>query len=261
MFLAYPYELSKCYYSPMNDEQRLRYSRHILLPEVGEQGQEILLDSHVVIIGLGGLGSAVALYLAAAGVGKITLVDDDYVELGNLQRQVVHQTSRIGQMKVESAQQQLRDINPDIQLEAIPRRLSDDELAKVAEVCDLVLDCTDNFPSRFTINRACQQAATPLVSAAAIRMQGQVSVFMPEGPCYRCLYADESKTVDTCAERGVIGPLLGVMGSMQALEAIKVLAQVGRSLEGRLLMFDAMLSDWRTLQLSKDPECPVCSQA
>lgn len=242
----------------MNDEQRLRYSRHILLPELGEQGQEILLDSHVVIIGVGGLGSAVSLYLAAAGIGKITLVDGDHVELGNLQRQIVHQTSRIGQMKVDSAQQQLRDINSDIQIEAISRRLGDDELVEVARSCDLVLDCTDNFPSRFAINRGCQQAGTPLVSAAAIRMQGQVSVFMPEGPCYRCLYADESETADTCAERGVLGPLLGVMGSMQALEAIKVLAHVGQSLEGRLMMFDAMAGQWRTMKLKRDPSCPVC---
>lgn len=242
----------------MNDEQRLRYSRHILLPELGEQGQEILLDSHVAIIGVGGLGSAVSLYLAAAGIGQITLVDGDHVELGNLQRQVVHQTARIGQMKVDSAQQQLRDINPDIQIEAIPRRLGDEELAEIAQACDLVLDCTDNFPSRFAINRGCQQAGTPLVSAAAIRMQGQVSVFMPDGPCYRCLYADESETADTCAERGVMGPLLGVMGSMQALEAIKVLAHVGQSLEGRLLMFDAMAADWRTMKLKRDPSCPVC---
>lgn len=242
----------------MNEEQRLRYSRHILLPELGEQGQEILLDSHVAIIGVGGLGSAVSLYLAAAGVGKITLVDGDHVELGNLQRQVVHQTSRIGQMKVDSAQQQLRDINPDIQIDTIPRRLGDEELAEVAQACDLVLDCTDNFPSRFAINRGCQQAGTPLVSAAAIRMQGQVSVFMPDGPCYRCLYADESETADTCAERGVMGPLLGVMGSMQALEAIKVLAHVGQSLKGRLLMFDAMAADLRTMQLKRDSDCPVC---
>ena len=244
----------------MNDEQRLRYSRHTLLPELGEQGQEILLDSHVAIIGVGGLGSAVCLYLAAAGIGKMTLVDDDHVELGNLQRQVVHQTCRIGQMKVDSAQQQLQDINPDIHIARVSQRLGEGELLELAKVCDVILDCTDNFPSRFVINRACRQAGTPLVSAAAIRMQGQVSVFMPDGPCYRCLYADESETPDTCTERGVMGPLLGVMGSMQALEAIKVLTHIGQSLAGRLLMFDAMTANWRTMRLHKDSACPVCSQ-
>lgn len=244
----------------MNDEQRLRYSRHILLPELGEQGQEILLDSHVAIIGVGGLGSAVSLYLAAAGVGKITLVDGDYVELGNLQRQVAHQTNRIGQMKVDSAQQQLLSINPDIHIDTLSYRLSDEELVELAQSCDVVLDCTDNFPSRFAINRGCQRAGTPLISAAAIRMQGQVSVFMPDGPCYRCLYADEAETADTCAERGVLGPLLGVMGSMQALEAIKVLAHVGQSLAGHLLMFDAMGADWRSMKLKQDPLCPVCAK-
>ena len=243
----------------MNDEQRLRYSRHILLPELGEQGQEILLDSHVVIIGVGGLGSAVSLYLAAAGICHITLVDGDHVELGNLQRQVVHQTSRIGQMKVDSAQQQLRDINPDIQIKVIPRYLSGEEFIEVAQSCDLILDCTDNFPSRFAINRGCQKARTPLVSAAAMHMQGQISVFMPGGPCYRCLYANESETADTCAERGVLGPLLGVMGSMQALEAVKVLAHVGQSLQGRLMMFDAMIGQWHSIKLRHEPSCPVCA--
>ena len=244
----------------MNDEQRLRYSRHILLPELGEQGQQILQDSTVAVIGVGGLGAPVALYLAAAGVGHIKLVDGDHVELGNLQRQVVHSTDRIGQMKVDSARTQLLAINPDIEVEAIPRRLGDDELVEVAQGCDLVLDCTDNFPSRFAINRGCHTAGVPLVSAAAVRMQGQVSVFMPEGPCYRCLYADESETADTCAERGVLGPLLGVMGSMQALEAIKVLTHIGDSLDGRLLMFDAARSQWREMKLKKDESCPVCGE-
>lgn len=243
----------------MNDEQRLRYSRHILLPELGDQGQQILLDSTAAIVGVGGLGSAVALYLAAAGVGKLVLVDGDHVELGNLQRQVVHSTANMGRMKVDSACEQLLAINPDIEIAVIPRRLGDGELQELAASCDVVLDCTDNFPSRFAINRGCRASGTPLVSAAAVRWQGQVSVFMPDGPCYRCLYADESETADTCAERGVAGPLLGVMGSMQALEALKVLSQVGVPLAGKVLMFDGLHCEWRSVGLKPDAECPVCS--
>lgn len=242
----------------MNDEQLLRYSRHLLLPELGQQGQQILLESRVAIIGVGGLGSAVALYLAAAGVGEMVLVDGDYVELGNLQRQVIHRTECIGQLKVESARQAIAELNPDIKVETIPRRLGEDELVEVAETCDLVLDCTDNFPSRFAINRGCVASKTPLVSASAVRMEAQIAVFAPGGPCYRCLYEDETATADTCSERGVLGPLLGVMGSLQALEAVKVLTDMGVPLKGRLLLFDAMRAEWRNMKLTRDPSCPVC---
>ncbi len=245
----------------MNDEQRLRYSRHLLLPELGEQGQEMLLDSHAVIVGLGGLGSPAALYLAAAGVGRLTLVDDDHVELGNLQRQIVHSTARIGQSKVASARQQLLAINPEIEIVALAQRLDEAALQALLHDADVALDCTDNYPSRFALNRCCQAAAVPLVSAAAVRMQGQISVFMPRGPCYRCLYADESAAADSCAERGVFSPLLGVLGSLQAAEALKLLSDVGQSLAGRVLRFDAQRAEWRSVRLQRDAACPVCGDS
>lgn len=245
----------------MNDEQRLRYSRHLLLPDLGEQGQELLLDSRVAIIGMGGLGSPAALYLAAAGVGELVLVDDDSVELSNLQRQVIHATAAIGQSKVESARKTLNTLNPDVLITTHAKRLTEAELLEVLKTVDVVLDCTDNFPSRFSINRAARQAGIPLVSAAAVKMQGQIAVFTPDSACYRCLYSDETATADTCAERGVLGPILGMLGSFQAMEALKLLTHVGDVLEGRLLRFDGQTSQWREQRLPIDPKCPVCGVA
>ncbi|MGM0564554.1 MAG: HesA/MoeB/ThiF family protein [Pseudomonadota bacterium] len=242
----------------MNDRQKLRYSRHLLMPELGVQGQDILLESSVLVVGLGGLGSPAAMYLAAAGVGKLVLADGDRVELSNLQRQIAHATDDIGEGKAASAASTALAINPDIEVTVLAEQLDASRLTELVSEVDVVLDCTDNFPARFAINRACVAAGVPLVSAAAVRGEGQLAVFAPGGPCYRCLYADESATEDTCAERGVLGPMLGVLGSWQALEAIKILADMGQSLSGRVARFDALAGEWRQSRLARDPACPVC---
>lgn len=246
----------------MNDEQLLRYSRQIMLPDVDIDGQEKLLSARVLIIGLGGLGSPVAMYLAAAGVGHLVLADFDAVELTNLQRQIAHTTARIGMNKSASAAQALRELNPDVQIECIERLLDADNLAAQVERANVVLDCTDNFATRFAINAACVTAKVPLVSGAAIRLEGQVAVFdarEQSSPCYRCLYEEDSDDL-TCAANGVLAPLVGVVGSMQALEAIKLICGFGTNLAGRLLLLDARHSQWRELKLPKDPGCPVCAQ-
>ncbi len=245
----------------MNDEQLLRYSRQIMLPAIDIVGQERLLASSVLIVGLGGLGSSVAMYLAAAGVGRLTLVDFDRVELANLQRQIIHTTERIGSLKVDSARESLLSLNPECSIDTISHRLDGSELASQVEQADLVLDCSDNFTTRFALNEACIKACTPLVSGAAIRMEGQVSVFggQPGDPCYRCLYREGEELDEGCTENGVLAPLVGVIGSLQAIEAIKLLVRIGRSLVGRLLLFDALHMDWRSVTLKADPECPVCS--
>jgi len=245
----------------MNDEQLLRYSRQIMLPDLDIDGQEALLSSHVVIIGLGGLGSPVSMYLAAAGIGQLTLVDFDAVDLSNLQRQIAHTSERIGHNKAQSAAQTLRALNPHIALHIHSQRVDSEALAALVAGADLVVDCTDNFATRFAINAACVAALKPLVSGAAIRLEGQVAVFDnrdPQSPCYRCLY-EENEDDLTCAANGVLAPLVGVIGSMQALEAIKVLAPVGQPLAGRVLLFDGRYSQWREMRLRKDPCCPVCS--
>ena len=247
----------------LKDEQLLRYSRQIMLPEIEIAGQEAWLNSTVLIIGVGGLGSPVAMYLAAAGVGRLILVDDDEVELTNLQRQIVHRTSTIGQSKVASAKQTLSELNPDTDVITIDRRLSDSELEQQVSEADLVLDCTDNFSTRFTVNDACVKHRKPLVSGAAIRLEGQVAVFdsrQDDAPCYRCLYRDGSDENLTCSESGVLAPLVGIIGSVQAMEALKVLADVGEPLVGKLLLLDGRYMDWRTLKLRRDPECPCCGQ-
>jgi molybdopterin/thiamine biosynthesis adenylyltransferase len=246
----------------VNDEQLLRYSRQIMLPDVDIDGQEKLLSARVLIIGLGGLGSPVAMYLAAAGVGHLVLADFDAVELTNLQRQIAHTTARIGMNKSASAAQALRELNPDVQIECIERLLDADNLAAQVERANVVLDCTDNFATRFAINAACVTAKVPLVSGAAIRLEGQVAVFdarEQSSPCYRCLYEEDSDDL-TCAANGVLAPLVGVVGSMQALEAIKLICGFGTNLAGRLLLLDARHSQWRELKLPKDPGCPVCAQ-
>ncbi|AQT61967.1 molybdopterin-synthase adenylyltransferase MoeB [Cellvibrio sp. PSBB023] len=246
----------------MNDEQLRRYSRQIMLPDVDLDGQDKLLAAHVLIIGLGGLGSPVAMYLAAAGVGHLTLVDFDAVDLTNLQRQIVHTTARIGMNKAASAAQSLRELNPDVRVDTIEQLLDADALLAQVKMVSLVIDCTDNFQTRFAINAACVAAKVPLVSGAAIRLEGQVAVFdarLETSPCYRCLYEEDSDDL-TCAANGVLAPLVGVIGSMQALEAIKLICGFGTGLAGRLLLLDARHSQWRELKLPKDPCCPLCSK-
>ena len=245
----------------MNDEQLLRYSRQIMLPQWDIEGQEKLLASRVLIVGLGGLGCPVAMYLAAAGVGELVLADFDEVDLTNLQRQIAHGEADVGRLKALSAQESLRQLNRTIKVTTISERLDDSNLNEVVMQVDVVVDCTDNFTIRHQLNRASVHCGKPLVSGAAIRFEGQVSVFDPrqaDAPCYRCLYAQAPDENLSCSESGVIAPLVGVVGSMQALETLKVLAGVGQTLAGKLLMFDALNADWRSLKLPKDPACPVC---
>lgn len=245
----------------MNDQQLLRYSRQIMLPQIDAAGQEKLLASTALIIGMGGLGSPAAMYLAAAGVGELILVDFDQVELSNLQRQIIHRTADIGKPKVESAAEKLSQINPDIRLTRINQQLDAAQLTQYVRQADVVIDGSDNFATRFMVNQVCVENRTPLVSGAAIRMEGQLSVFLNNGsgPCYRCLYREEGDEEMRCSENGVLAPVVGIIGSMQAVEAIKVLTGVGEVLNGRLLLLDAVTMDLRTLRFKKDTHCPVCS--
>jgi adenylyltransferase/sulfurtransferase len=245
----------------MNDEQLLRYSRQVLLPQIDFDGQMRLLNSHVLIIGLGGLGSPVALYLAASGIGKLTLVDDDDVELSNLQRQIIHSEEDVGRAKVASAAGSLRAINSEIQLEIKTARLDRAALEIEVEKVDVVVDCSDNFATRFLLNEVTQQLGKPLVSGAAIRMEGQVTVYDPrqsDSSCYQCLYQDKGELQQSCSETGVLSPLLGIIGSIQAVETVKLIAQVGQSLAGRLLILDAATMQWREIRLKPNPDCPIC---
>jgi adenylyltransferase/sulfurtransferase len=246
----------------MNDAELLRYSRQILLPEIDIQGQEKLLAARVLIVGLGGLGSPVAMYLAAAGVGRLTLVDFDRVDLSNLQRQIIHETKDIGRLKVESAKERLRRLNPTIEVQAIAGRLENDRLVEEIARVDVVVDASDNFPTRFALNQACLKAGKPLISGAAIRFEGQVTVFHPgqgDSPCYACLYPDVEETPESCTETGVAAPLLGIIGSIQAVEALKLVIGVGESLTGRLVRLDALNMEWTSTRLRKDPACRVCA--
>ncbi len=246
----------------MNDAQLLRYSRQIMLPEVDIDGQQRWLDSRVLIVGLGGLGSPASIYLASAGVGHLVLVDDDSVDLTNLQRQIVHNSERVGQPKVESARQTLAALNPEIRIDTLAQRLEGDALREQVAAADLVLDCSDNFATRFALNRACFAAGTPLVSGAAIRFDGQISVFDPrqaESPCYQCLYREGEEEQLSCSESGVFAPLVGIIGAMQAAEALKLLAGIGEPLTGRLLLLDGRRMEWRSLRLRRDRACPVCA--
>lgn len=245
----------------MNDNQLLRYSRQIMLPQVDISGQQRLLNAKVLIIGVGGLGSPAALYLAAAGVGHLTLYDDDRVDLSNLQRQITHYTSDIGTDKVFSSQQTLKNINPEVEVTAIKARLSGDALLAAVQAADVVLDCSDNFSTRFAVNAACVQLQTPLVSGAAIRFEGQVSVFTPginDSPCYNCLYRDEGEEMQNCARNGVLAPITGIIGSIQALEAMKLIMGIGKHLAGRLLLLDGLSMEWQTMRLKRNPQCPCC---
>jgi molybdopterin/thiamine biosynthesis adenylyltransferase len=245
----------------MKDDQLLRYSRQIMLPQVDIAGQQALLDSHVLIIGAGGLGSPASMYLAAAGVGKLTLVDNDTVELSNLQRQLAHAESDLGANKVDSAAATLRAINSDVEVVALNRRVGAAELGELVSSADVVLDATDNVETRFAINRACLAAKVPLVSGAAIRLEGQIAVFdsrQSDSPCYECLYKGGEGGDFTCADNGVFAPVVGIIGSMQALEALKLIAQFGDTLVGRLLLFDASSMQWREMKLPRDPNCLAC---
>ncbi|MBL4762424.1 MAG: molybdopterin-synthase adenylyltransferase MoeB [Gammaproteobacteria bacterium] len=246
----------------MNDQELLRYSRQIMLPAIGFEGQQTLLNAHVVILGLGGLGSPAALYLASAGVGQLTLCDFDHVDLSNLQRQILHNDSNIGQAKTDSAIESLTAINANISLNGINHKLDSEEMEALFKSADLVLDCTDNFETRFAINKASVASKTPLVSAAAIRFEGQITCFIPndpKSPCYRCLYDDNSNDeAELCSENGVLAPVVGILGAMQALEAIKMLCHVGESLTNRLMLLDAMTMEWQSIKTKPDPQCPVC---
>lgn len=246
----------------MEDEELLRYSRQIMLPDIDIEGQERLRAATALIIGVGGLGSPVSLYLAAAGVGRLILCDDDEVDLSNLQRQVVHTTDRIGTNKAVSAAEQLRKINPHCELITVEHRPEPEELQNLLKQSTVALDCTDNFESRFALNAACWQAGVPLISGAGIRWEGQVAVFNPQiedSPCYHCLYDESDDAALNCAENGVISPLVGIIGTCQALEAIKVITGVGETLVGKILYFDGKYMEWRTLKLNKRPNCQVCS--
>ncbi|MCP5278768.1 MAG: molybdopterin-synthase adenylyltransferase MoeB [Thiobacillus sp.] len=248
----------------MEDAQLLRYSRHILLDQIGIDGQERLLDAHALMVGAGGLGSPVALYLAAAGVGRITLADHDVVEMTNLQRQIAHDMASLGVNKAESAARRMQAMNPDVQVIPLREMLAGDALDAAVASADVVLDCSDNFPTRQAVNRACTRHRKPLVSGAAVRFDGQVAVFdlrRDDAPCYACLFPEDARDAEMrCAEFGVFAPLVGVIGAMQATEALKLLMGVGVSLSGRFLIYDALAAEWRSMRLKKDPGCSVCGQ-
>ncbi len=246
----------------MDDDLLMRYKRHLMLPQMDMAGQEKLLSSKVLVIGAGGLGSPVLLYLAAAGVGHLSLYDPDQVEVSNLQRQVLHDSDRLGMAKSDSARLRLSAINPGVSLHAVPARLEGDALSDQVASVDLVVDCSDNFTTRFEVNRACVEQSRPLVSGAVIRMEGQVSVFkghLDDAPCYRCLYREDEYNDETCTSSGVLGPVVGIIGSIQATEAIKLLAGIGTDLCGRLLLLDAAVMRFNEIRLKKDPGCPVCA--
>ena len=249
----------------MNDEQLLRYSRHILLPEVGIEGQEKLLGAHALVVGAGGLGSPAAMYLASGGVGHITLADGDSVDLTNLQRQILHTTASVGRAKAYSGKDTLTQLNPEIEIAAVSERLEGKRLADIIAGVDVVLDCCDNFATRHGVNRACVEHRKPLVSGAAVRFDGQVSVYdlrRKDAPCYNCLFPEDTEAEETrCAVMGVFAPLTGIIGTVQAAEALKLLCGAGETLNGRLLLLDGLRMEWRSIKLSKDPACKVCSSS
>lgn len=247
----------------MDDRQLLRYSRHLLLDDIGIEGQQRLLDSHALIVGAGGLGSPVALYLASAGVGQITLVDDDTVDLTNLQRQIMHTEARVGQPKVASAEAAIGALNPGVRVRTVAQRADEAQLTELAAAADVVLDCTDNFATRQALNRACVATGRPLVSGAAIGFDGQISVYDPRraaSPCYACVFPPTQAVQEArCATMGVFAPLVGIIGTLQASEALKLLCGIGEPLVGRLLMLDARRTEWTELRVPRQADCPVCS--
>jgi molybdopterin-synthase adenylyltransferase len=246
----------------MNDHQLLRYSRHILLPQIEYEGQETLTQSHVLVVGAGGLGSPVAMYLAASGVGKLTICDFDQVDLTNLQRQIIHTTASVGLNKAVSAQQTIYEINPEIVVETVQTNSTPEQFAQHIAQVDVVVDCSDNGATRYTLNQLCFEAKKPLVSGAAIRFEGQITVFdfrQQTSPCYHCLYPNLGSDQELrCADNGVFAPLVGMIGTAQAAEVLKLLLNIGQPLQGRLLLLDALTADWRTFKLARDPACKVC---
>ncbi|MET3119564.1 molybdopterin/thiamine biosynthesis adenylyltransferase [Undibacterium sp. GrIS 1.8] len=248
----------------MNDQQLLRYSRHILLDQIGIEGQQKINAAHALIIGAGGLGSPAAMYLASAGVGKITLVDHDEVDLTNLQRQILHTTARVGQPKAESARQTLQAINPDIEIVTLQEKVSGQRLQELVQNASIVLDCCDNFSTRHAVNQACVEFGVPLVSGAAISFDGQISVFDSRdtsSPCYACLFPPDQQFEEVqCATMGVFAPLVGIIGSMQAAEALKVMMGIGKPLLGRLLLLDAQTMEWTQIRVARNLACAVCGQ-
>jgi molybdopterin/thiamine biosynthesis adenylyltransferase len=244
----------------MDEKQRDRYARQIRLSQIGEQGQQKILDASALIIGMGGLGSPAAMYLAAAGIGKLVVSDYDIVEVSNLQRQIIHSNDSVGDNKVDSAKRSIEALNPDCDVEAINYQLDEEELKSVIQRVDIVLDCSDNFPTRFEVNRHCVETRTPLVSGAAIRLEGQIMNYQPNvgGPCYQCLYTQVYENAETCEMEGVLGPVVGVIGAMQALQAFLILTGQGEPLIGKLLLLDAASMEWQGVKLPKNPACPVC---
>jgi adenylyltransferase/sulfurtransferase len=246
----------------VNDQQLLRYSRHILLPEIGIEGQERLRDARALVVGAGGLGCPAALYLAASGVGKLTLADPDSVDLTNLQRQILYGTDSVGKPKVDEAKNALNALNPEVAVTVLKKRLEAGDLDDLVGTSDVVLDCSDNFATRHALNRACVKRRRPLVSGAAIRFDAQVTVFdlrRPDAPCYACLYPEDGAVEEVqCSQMGVFAPLTGIVGALQAMEAVKLLAHAGSSLNGQLLLVDARIPEWRSVRVKKDPACPVC---
>lgn len=249
----------------MNDQELLRYSRHILLDEIGIEGQDKLLQSHVLIIGVGGLGSACAPYIAAAGVGKITIVDDDLVDLTNLQRQIIHQTTSVGEAKVLSAQKFLKQINPAIEVVAIQKRVDSSLLSELVKNVDLIIDCTDNYKTRHAINRACVEAKKPLVFGAAIRFDGQLSVFnasKENSPCYACIFPEDQEFEEVrCSTMGVFSPLVGIIGAMQASQALQVITNCGTPLIGQLALWDGKKSEMTQIKVNRKSDCAVCGNS
>lgn len=245
----------------MDDQQLLRYSRHILLPQIDAVGQEKLLRSTVFIVGMGGLGSPVAMYLAASGVGTLVLNDFDQVDISNLQRQIIHHTASVGLNKTTSAKRTLQAINPDCQVIELPEHLPEEKLNQQVQQADVVVDCSDNFTTRTLLNRLCHQNHKPLVSGAAIRFEGQLTVFhyqTDSDACYACLYPGAGEDEQSCSANGVLSPLVGVMGSLQAVETIKLITGIGETLRNRLMIFDGLMQDFRVIKYKKDPQCPVC---
>jgi len=247
----------------MTPEQKERYARHIRLPQIGEKGQQAIIDASALIVGVGGLGSPAAMYLAAAGIGKIVLSDYDIVEASNLQRQIIHRDTAVGENKVDSGRQTLAALNPDCEVEVIGYQLEGEELKQIIDSVDVVLDCSDNYPTRFEVNRYCVETATLLVTGAAIRLEGQIMNYQPaaNSACYQCLYAHAYGNEESCELEGVLGPVVGVIGAMQAVQTLLLLAGQGEELLNRLLLFDALSMEWQGVKLPKNPHCAACGSS
>ena len=247
----------------MNPAQQDRYARHIRLPQIGEKGQQAILDASALIVGVGGLGSPAAMYLAAAGIGKLILSDYDVVDTSNLQRQIIHQNNSVGENKVDSGRQTIKALNPDCEVDVIGYQLDEEELKQTIDSVDIVLDCCDNYPTRFEINRYCVETATRLVTGAAIRLEGQILNYQPDAnsACYQCLYSHAYGAEESCELEGVLGPVVGVIGTLQAVQTLLILAGQGEGLVNRLLLFDAFAMEWQSVTLPKNPNCPVCNKS